>query len=407
LVIDEAYIEFAGEDHSLLTRLDHLPNVALMRTFSKVYGLAGLRIGYAILPEAIADYLWRVRLPFSLNIIAEEAALAALADAEFRQKTIDLVHRGRSLLTQELRAMGCEVLPSFSNFIMFRTPEGSVSVKTLHGELLRRGIIIRALGGYHLPDWLRVSVGTDEENALFLQYTREILGLGSSQSPMIITIDGPAGVGKSTLARRLAAELSIAYLDTGAMYRTLGLRLGAEAADLSDDQLRMRCREYHFTLESKENVASPVLCCNGVAVGSEIRTEKAGRLASLVARLPVLREELQRAQREIGMYCSLVAEGRDMGTHVFPNASCKFFLDARPQIRAERRYRELEAVGALNGATLDDICSAMESRDAQDRNRDIDPLRPAEQAVIVDTSDLDLESVFKVLLTSVQNVCTA
>ena len=176
LVVDEAYIEFAGPEHSLLPRLGELPNVALMRTFSKVYGLAGMRIGYAILPPAIADYMWRVRLPFSLNILAEEAALAALEDAGFREDTIALVQRGRRALTDGLRSMGCEVLPSMSNFLMFRTPEGTADVKTLHGELLRRGIIIRALGGYHLPDWLRVSVGTDEENELFLRHVREILG---------------------------------------------------------------------------------------------------------------------------------------------------------------------------------------------------------------------------------------
>lgn len=176
LIVDEAYTEFAGPEHSLLGRLEALPNVAFIRTFSKVYGLAGLRIGYGILPAALADYMWRVRLPFSLNILAEEAALAALEDAEFRERTIALTRRGRALLSKELAAMGCEVLPSMSNFIMFRPAPGTVDAKTLHGELLRRGIIIRTLGGYHLPDWLRVSMGTDEENQLFLQYTREILG---------------------------------------------------------------------------------------------------------------------------------------------------------------------------------------------------------------------------------------
>lgn len=217
----------------------------------------------------------------------------------------------------------------------------------------------------------------------------------------VITMDGPAGVGKSTLARRLASELGVAYLDTGAMYRTLGLRLGAQAADMTDDELRVRCRECRFTLETRGDEA-PVLYCNGVAVGDEIRTEKASRLASLVARLPVLREELQRAQREIGAQCSLVAEGRDMGTRVFPDARHKFFLDARPAVRAMRRWLELEARGTLNGATVEEIQAGIEARDEQDRNRAVDPLRPAEDATIVDTSDLDLEGVLRVLLESVE-----
>ena len=218
----------------------------------------------------------------------------------------------------------------------------------------------------------------------------------------VITMDGPAGVGKSTLARSLASELGVAYLDTGAMYRTLGLRLGAQAADMTDENLRARCRECRFTLEQREGSASPVLCCNGEAVGDEIRTEKASRLASLVARLPVLREELQRAQREIGAQSSLVAEGRDMGTRVFPDARHKFFLDARPEVRAKRRWLELEARGTLNGETVEEIQAGIEARDDQDRNRAVDPLRPAADATIVDTSDLDLEGVLRVLLENVE-----
>ena len=218
----------------------------------------------------------------------------------------------------------------------------------------------------------------------------------------VITMDGPASVGKSTLARRLASELGVAYLDTGAMYRTLALRLGAQAADMNDGDLRARCRECRFTLEQRGESSAPVLCYNGEAVGDEIRTEKASRLASLVARLPVLREELQRAQREIGAQCSLVAEGRDMGTRVFPTARHKFFLDARPDVRAMRRWLELEARGTLNGETVEEIQAGIEARDHQDRNRAVDPLRPADDATIVDTSDLDLEGVLAVILAAVE-----
>jgi len=176
LVVDEAYVEFAGPEWSLLPRLDSLPNVALMRTFSKLYGLAGLRIGYALLPPQLADYLWRVRLPFSLNILAEEAALAALEDKDFREATLALVTQERAVLATGLEDLGCTVLPSWSNFLMFRPP-AELSSKFLHQSLLERGVIIRALGGYNLPDWLRVTVGTKEENRLFLDGCRAILAV--------------------------------------------------------------------------------------------------------------------------------------------------------------------------------------------------------------------------------------
>ena len=219
--------------------------------------------------------------------------------------------------------------------------------------------------------------------------------------PSVITLDGPAGVGKSTTARRLAAALGVPYLDTGAMYRTLGLRLGAAAANMNDEELRRRCAEYSFSLEPcPTDRDSLCLFCNGQPVGDEIRTEKAGRLASLVARLPVVREALQNVQRSLGRRWALVAEGRDMGTRVFPEARYKFFLDARPEVRAERRCRELADRGET--ADKDTVLAAIAARDEQDRNRVVDPLRPASDAVIVDTSDLSPEEVLNVLLEAVR-----
>jgi molybdenum cofactor biosynthesis protein MoaC/cytidylate kinase len=225
-------------------------------------------------------------------------------------------------------------------------------------------------------------------------------------SPFVITIDGPAGAGKSTVAGRLAAALGLAYLDTGAMYRTLGLHLGAEAADLPDGELRRRCARCRFTLVREapggSGASSPfVLCCNDVPVGEEVRTEKAGRLASLVAQLPVLRDALRETQRDMGRQQPLVAEGRDMGTRVFPQAAYKFFLDARPEIRAERRFREIAAKGGK--ADKQTILADIIARDEQDRTRPADPLRPAPGAVLVDTSDRDLDSVLEELLSVINS----
>jgi cytidylate kinase/molybdenum cofactor biosynthesis protein MoaC len=230
-------------------------------------------------------------------------------------------------------------------------------------------------------------------------------GDSSSSGPFVITIDGPAGAGKSTVAARLAAALGLAYLDSGAMYRTLGLLLGPEAADMPDEELRRRCAMCRFSLVPEAagpgDGAKFALFCNGVPVGDEVRTERAGRLASLVARLPALREALCEAQRDMGRRQSLVAEGRDMGTRVFPGARYKFFLDARPEVRAERRFQEIRGKGGAPAREV--ILADILARDEQDRSRAADPLRPAPDAVLVDTSDRDLDSVLDELLSAVSS----
>ena len=217
-------------------------------------------------------------------------------------------------------------------------------------------------------------------------------------SPVIITLDGPAGVGKSTVARAVAETVALPYLDTGAMFRTLALKMGAGAEQCSEDSLRQRCAAWHFTL--KGCGGSSVLLCNDVPVGQEVRTEQVGMLASRVAALPVVRACLKQAQRELALSCSLVAEGRDMGTEIFPEAQHKFFLDARPEVRAQRRQKELAAQGSV--VPLAELTEQIRQRDTLDRTRAIAPLRPAADAVLVDTSDKDIAAVLAEIVSCIQ-----
>ncbi|MDE5833590.1 MAG: histidinol-phosphate transaminase [Desulfovibrio sp.] len=183
LVIDEAYMDFAPDEKasSLLASGELPANAAFLRTFSKSFGLAGLRIGYGIVPENIARAFWAARLPFSVNILAEEAVLAALRDEAFREKTLSVVREGREILSAGLARAGCEVFPSSANFIMFRPPVAKP--REFFEELLKRGVIIRRLKSYGLPDYFRVSVGSPRENELFLKAVGEILNGSNTGEP--------------------------------------------------------------------------------------------------------------------------------------------------------------------------------------------------------------------------------
>lgn len=206
----------------------------------------------------------------------------------------------------------------------------------------------------------------------------------------VITLDGPAGVGKSTLAKRLAEELGVAYLDTGAMFRTIAKILGPEGLALPRPAMEAELAKLRFSLSGSG--AATVLSCNGIPTGREIRTEEVGMLASRYATLPAVRAYLKKAQQALGASYDLVAEGRDMGTAVFPNASDKFFLDASPEVRAERRAKQLAETGVTED--LAKVAARIKERDEQDRNRAIAPLVAAKDAVVIDTSRLDIDGVF-------------
>lgn len=175
LVVDEAYMDFTGDRdaYSMLPRLADFPNVCVLRTFSKSMGLAGLRLGFGAMQPELADYLKRIRPPFSVNILAEHAGMAALDDDTFYTETLRVTAEGREYLNRELAALGCTVFPSRANFIMFEAPMDGAA---LHEGLLRRGVILRPLNkGYGLPRHMRVSVGNNHENAVFIAAFKEIL----------------------------------------------------------------------------------------------------------------------------------------------------------------------------------------------------------------------------------------
>ncbi|MBK2126011.1 (d)CMP kinase [Fangia hongkongensis] len=208
----------------------------------------------------------------------------------------------------------------------------------------------------------------------------------------IITIDGPSGVGKGTLARKLAQKLNYILLDSGAIYRLAALWLLDNDVDLDDEKAVVKALslfDIHFASQDGQTHAY----LNNQDVTKRIRQEKVGMLASKVAALAKLREMLLQKQRDFASIGNgLVADGRDMGTVVFPQAKHKFFLEASSQIRAKRRFDELREKG--EAADYDIILSELEKRDFQDRNRKVAPLVPAEDAVIVNTDQLSIDEVF-------------
>lgn len=221
--------------------------------------------------------------------------------------------------------------------------------------------------------------------------------------PLIVTLDGPAGSGKTTVARMVADRLGIAYLDSGAMFRAFALRLGAQSWAWSEDVLRQRLVGLDFALQGRGGEAE--LFLNGEPLGQEIRREEVGMWASNLAKSGVVREILKQAQQRLGAGTALVAEGRDMGSVVFPRARYKFFLDAALEERARRRWLQLKEMGV--NEDLDALIANLRQRDDQDRNRAIAPLMPADDAVIIDTAGLTPEQVVDVVVEKVLRDWTA
>ena len=205
-----------------------------------------------------------------------------------------------------------------------------------------------------------------------------------------VAIDGPAGAGKSTIAKQVAKENGYIYVDTGAMYRGLAihfLNLGIDPKDT--EKIIEACKDVEVTIGYESGIQQ--IYVNGENVTAKLRTEEVGNMASVSSAVPRVREKLLSLQRKLAKDMSVVMDGRDIGTTILPDADVKIYLTASSLTRAKRRYLELQEKGTV--CDLDNIQKDIEERDQRDMNREISPLRQAEDAVLVDSSDLTIEQV--------------
>lgn len=219
----------------------------------------------------------------------------------------------------------------------------------------------------------------------------------------VVTIDGPAASGKSTVARLLAQKIGAAFLDTGAMYRAVTLAVMQKAVDLTDEKRLVAVlneAKFDFIINADQMKVS----IDGVDVSKEIRDPLVTANSRYIAGAPEVRSRLVEMQRAFAAeHKKVVTEGRDQGTVAFPDAKVKFYLTADIKTRAERRMRELKNDKDI---TLDDLIKSIEERDAKDSQRSVGPLKPADDAVLVDTTELDIEQVVDVLFSGVRHLCS-
>jgi cytidylate kinase len=205
-----------------------------------------------------------------------------------------------------------------------------------------------------------------------------------------IAIDGPAGAGKSTIAKLVAKELGYVYVDTGAMFRAMGIYFMDNGVD-ADDENGINSAVDKVDVSITYVAGEQQVLLNGDNVTGRLREEAVGKAASRISRYASVRKKLLELQRELALSTNVVMDGRDIGTTVLPNAQTKLYLTASVEARAKRRYDELVAKGET--ADLASIKADIENRDYQDMHREISPLRQAEDAVLLDTSDMDIPQV--------------
>jgi cytidylate kinase len=213
---------------------------------------------------------------------------------------------------------------------------------------------------------------------------------------MIVAIDGPAGAGKSTVAKILAKRLGFLYIDTGAMYRALTLKVLENKIDIHDED-KINALALNSTIDLRNNPDGSLnIILDGKDVSLEIRQPRITQVVSDVSKIKWVRQILVKMQRELGEKGDCVLEGRDIGTVVFPHAERKFFIDASAQVRVDRRFKELKAVN--HNIAEEDVAKDLTNRDKIDSTREVSPLRKAEDAIYIDTTQLSIEGVVDKIL---------
>lgn len=227
--------------------------------------------------------------------------------------------------------------------------------------------------------------------------------MGKPAARLVIAIDGPVGAGKSTAARRLAQALGSLYIDSGAMYRAMGWKAVQAGVEVEDHEALARlAADTDIRVVATRQGSPPRILVDGQDVTAGLRTPPMDHASSVVSTCPAVRERLVALQRALAREHGVVMDGRDIGTVVFPDADLKFFLDADLDIRAARRAQDLAALGTR--PDLADVRGDVVRRDARDRSREASPLRPAEDAIRLDTTALDPDGVLQAMLAEVAKV---